>query len=1240
MAITLADLKFFGSERMTDNSDGGGRMSATEIVSGVENSVFDDVSDVDRAAGDVSIRKIYAAITSADTAKYLDASVAIFHAPADPAASVLMTSTGDFYDEREAIKNRIEQTITRGASWNGYLWGQHLVGQRIIMLWQRPENELPSVGARLELIAYTNNIEQYSQFLWITRITSNLRTRYDDKGAYQVNEVLLELAEPLRYAFTGIEPQRVDPSNLGALIHATRYNPESTPLYGIMPIASAVNQTEYSVKIDSLYAPIIPTAMSETALPDVNPGGDSPAIVAGNSASITFTTTTKSIKPDVSLFLGTGFKPGSLSIGVSGSTISDENGKALLSGTEIGTADYGNGIIRWNSSCPNYGTSSKSVSFIPASRPLRVADTASIAVTAENRGFVWVITLSPIPAPMTLRVSYRVNNVWYVITDQGGGLLTGVDSSYGSGTLNFSTGTVTITTGALPDVYSDIMYAWGTPVSYFAKGGSVVNPTMVRGTGLNPGMIPGTVSLSWVVGGDSYSLTDTATAGVLAGTGGTGAVDYATQEWRVIPTTLPGPTTEFILVYQYGDTADIIEETFTSPVLNPDGTVTITLSNTDIVAKSLDVAWNLTSDALSGTTTSTSVEITHPRFWNVVHTAITNGYEILKIAANTRARDDGAGVLVIPNGTNGAVNYAAGTLTFLPTVATVAKKSTNDTVEVGTYLTSNTNTTPLSSYRNALTGWEDVPVTAIFPTDGSGVVKVRYRIAGTTHSATETMTLNALELDLTPGYGGTIVGGSLRFTLGNSTYVDTAGLLYRDPSPDTGAGTLAGTLDRSSGQARITSWLAEGANAVTVLSLTTSVGDQPVDYVVFRTPTAPLKPGTLQLRYTTLHGVAKSKTVDSSGILEDTDCTLSVDYPLGVIRARFGLWKQDSLLTPDEKLEPWYSPDARVLRPDPLNPTGPQIYFIWKPVLVMADSIIYNAVAMTFLPPDSNLLGIDAARLPPDGKGLIFRVGELALVHNTQTLAENSLSPTQVIDCGRTRIYRVVIDDVNGNRLSPAQYALNRELGLITMKPTLDLTGFTAPFAIRHTVADLARIVETDINGTLSFNMPMSHAYPMGTSFCSGLMYIGTMQARVTSLFAQSTWTSVWQDTLIGSEPLAQYNDAQYPIIITNAGAYPDRILVKFTSSTAFQVIGEQLGIIGTGAITQDCSPLNSLTGVAYFTIDYRGWGVGWATGNCLRFNVVSASYPVDLIRSIQPSDPSGLDVDSVELLLLGNVDA
>ena len=92
---------------------------------------------------------------------------------------------------------------------------------------------------------------------------------------------------------------------------------------------------------------------------------------------------------------------------------------------DIGTIDYSNGVCIWTSACPAYGAATKTVTYKPAAVPMRVADTASQAVLLENRGFVWVITLAPIPSPGSLRVAYRVNNAWYVLMDQGDGTLAG-----------------------------------------------------------------------------------------------------------------------------------------------------------------------------------------------------------------------------------------------------------------------------------------------------------------------------------------------------------------------------------------------------------------------------------------------------------------------------------------------------------------------------------------------------------------------------------------------------------------------------------------------------------------------------------------------------------------------------------------------------------------------------------------------------------------------------------------------
>jgi len=124
------------------------------------------------------------------------------------------------------------------------------------------------------------------------------------------------------------------------------------------------------------------------------------------------------------------------------------------------------------------------------------------------------------------------------------------------------------------------------------------------------------------------------------------------------------------------------------------------------------------------------------------------------------------------------------------------------------------------------------------------------------------------------------------------------------------------------------------------------------------------------------------------------------------------------------------------------------------------------------------------------------------------------------------------------------------------------------------------------------------------------------MQSRAYGLFDQKTWTSVWSNSLIGDATNASYNEVNYPLQITNAGGITGRWALKFTDTTAFEIIEEKLGIIGSGYTTQDCQPINPATLEPYFFIDYRGWGAGWATGNVLRFNTDGALAPIWIART------------------------
>src|SRR3569623_903636 len=101
MTITVADIKLMQSERLTDNTAGGGRMSGTEVVDGVSNNLFADISSLDRVYGRVSLRKCFAAVLTNDTDTLLGTHAIIDALPADTNVSVVMFQTGSHVDERQ-----------------------------------------------------------------------------------------------------------------------------------------------------------------------------------------------------------------------------------------------------------------------------------------------------------------------------------------------------------------------------------------------------------------------------------------------------------------------------------------------------------------------------------------------------------------------------------------------------------------------------------------------------------------------------------------------------------------------------------------------------------------------------------------------------------------------------------------------------------------------------------------------------------------------------------------------------------------------------------------------------------------------------------------------------------------------------------------------------------------------------------------------------------------------------------
>ena len=83
---------------------------------------------------------------------------------------------------------------------------------------------------------------------------------------------------------------------------------------------------------------------------------------------------------------------------------------------------------------------------------------------------------------------------------------------------------------------------------------------------------------------------------------------------------------------------------------------------------------------------------------------------------------------------------------------------------------------------------------------------------------------------------------------------------------------------------------------------------------------------------------------------------------------------------------------------------------------------------------------------------------------------------------------------------------------------------------------------------------------------------------------------------------------------------------MRFLTGTTFQLIGEHVGVVGSGTVNEDFAPTNPNTGTPYLTIPALGWGSGWVAGNIVRLNTIGALKGFSCIRAVQPGDYTALE--------------
>src|SRR5690554_589331 len=185
------------------------------------------------------------------------------------------------------------------------------------------------------------------------------------------------------------------------------------------------------------------------------------------------------------------------------------------------------------------------------------AHTLARQVTAENRRLNWIETLAPVPAPGAYTVTYMAQGNWYTLTDDGEGAIRGSDPGHGTGTIDYETGNVTLTTGALPDVGSQIIYTYGSRVHYEVRSGSqAINADEARlpFTLEHSPVIPASVSFLWTTGSETKTATVSA-SGEITGDA-TGTLDSFDGAGELVFDTLPDRGADLIIDYQWFEADD------------------------------------------------------------------------------------------------------------------------------------------------------------------------------------------------------------------------------------------------------------------------------------------------------------------------------------------------------------------------------------------------------------------------------------------------------------------------------------------------------------------------------------------------------------------------------------------------------------------------------------------------------------------------------------------------------------
>lgn len=777
MAILESDIKLLRSERMLDTPDGGGRRTSHAIIDGQSGNIFPKISRLDSTYGRVNLRKIYAGAMTANLDTYAGAHAAVMDAPENGQIHVTIFSTGSDFDNRTDARDRIESYVVSGPESRMTLYGRQLSGQQSIQVYQRPEETLPNIGDVYCLSKELGGITAYQQYIRVGDLQHEVRTFEDEKGTYTFRIIVIKIGAALRHEFSGpATPGRYSVIEKPALVRETTVA-DAARYYGIVPAAGALTHGSFEIVLDSIFSTIVPSTTRDVALSNVEMASAAQLAPAASEAIVEVSVRSYD---RCTVRTGRAIMPGSLRVSLYSEfqVFSADDGKgAVVASSAMGFSGSVNydGVVEVVPQFPASGYTCY-VSYVPAVTVSRPAHTLSVPVTLATQGTVYAQTLLPAPAPCTVSVSYRALGRWYALRDDGAGAIAGLDPSYGAGSIDYATGALVVTLGALPDVDSALQLSWGSRVHQTVRAGqTAAADSTIRQviTLVDLPIAPNTLTVTWESGGVTKTAADAGgtlighASGTVNRTTGRVVIEYAAN--------IPDSGTALSIDYD-----KLVPDAPSEPTYRI-GSCSVT---------------DITSINLGGVVTPGGLEL-----------GIVTAVGVVNLC------DDGNGKLFTIEQTVGnyygvASGQEIGTVNYVMGMAAI-------TAEIAmTYY----GWTPSYSMGETSAFWSiqigSYPATV-------GHYTFRIRTGAPENLQPVSVAISAadapLQLDLTRNLTDTVVPESVVFDFADQRYIDRAGTLYTAVSTATGSGLEAGTLDYETGIAKLRRWRWPPMSASTAL---------------------------------------------------------------------------------------------------------------------------------------------------------------------------------------------------------------------------------------------------------------------------------------------------------------------------------------------------------------------------------------------------------------------------------------